>query len=160
MLAILVALTLQVAPVELVGPPAPRKYPILQYHGIVRWADEQPPRARFSDVLPVALAGLVDEATTEIGIRGPAGLGEGNPIPGLQSTGGRLAFLALEVVLLDQITRYHPFRSWRHRLIAANTVKHSAAALSNDTLIRDEELRAWMTEGSRRYWVSRGVIPY
>jgi hypothetical protein len=114
------------------------KYPPRQRMGIPRRSDELPP-AKFSDLTPMILAQLADLATTEMGIRGPAKMYEGNPIPGMGSTGGRIASALLNTILVDRATRIPELRRLRRPIINSKAMMNAGLAISNNKTIRDEE---------------------
>jgi hypothetical protein len=114
------------------------KYPPRQRMGIPRRSDELPPPAKLSDMVPMLLGQLSDLATTEIGVRGPARLKEGNPIPGLGSTGGRVVSALVNALAVDRITRMPALRKFREPIIRGNTAKHAVLAISNNKMIQDE----------------------
>jgi hypothetical protein len=110
-----------------VGPPAPPVYAPRPLEG---WQDEQ--QQSFSDLWPLIAAQALDFGTTEMSFRNPAPGVVGrelNPLPGMQSTAGRLGWGLLETLLAHELTKGSP--KLRKTVLGTLPGLHGVLALNN-----------------------------
>ena len=137
---------------EMVGPPgmgeADMRLAALKAHQ--KGMAEAPPAAdapQLHDlILPLIIAQGLDLVSTErlVGLNGqinPAGLQmhtrEGNPMPGMQSSGGRVGLAGLESLVLAMLHRKNP--GLAKKLADASTVGRTGLAFGNEQM-RQEQL--------------------
>lgn len=89
---------------ELAGPPAPNRQP---YTADDIEGQETPTKEGVLKTLMPLLAGQAADLVSTEQFRS-TGLTEGNPLPGMQSTGGRLAWGALEDALMALLAKKAP----------------------------------------------------
>ena len=80
-------------------------------------------------LLPLALASGMDLASTEVALASNPDLGEGNPMPGMGGTSGRVSSAALQLALLGLARKYD--KRYGDKLIKGKTAVHGALAMQN-----------------------------
>ena len=131
---------------DAMGPPGESTYDT-RMSALQSWKERpEPPAANESLVkalLPLVLAQAVDMMTTENALSQPSPAGwqsprEINPIPGMQSTGGRLGLQALESALVAALLSKKP--KLGSAVSNGLSVMHSAAALGNQRGVEENQM--------------------
>jgi len=125
---------------ELVGPPAPNPVEVRQLQG----REEEPKRNIMKDLAPLLAAQVLDILTTEAVIR--SGGAELNPLPGMQSTVGRVGWGTLEAALAHLLTKNKP----RLREVVVKNVLpglHGALSMNNAAFSQGEDVVDMLSRG-------------
>jgi hypothetical protein len=112
-------------PMVLAGPPAP---PPLEARQMVGRLEEPAPES----IWPLVASQLADLASTEAVLRRHPNASEGDPLPGMGSSLGRIGWNVLEAALVDHFTKKKP--GLRKAMINTLPVGHGTLAAQNATV--------------------------
>lgn len=129
--------------IEQAGPPKPKDHKAEMAKG-ASGREEEPKSSLKRDMAPIVASQLLDLGTTENVFA--LGGGERNPLPGMQHSGGRLAWGAAEAALAAAMMKRYP--KLKIPMQFALSAIHTALARGNQ-LIADEAQEVFGPGGCR-----------